>query len=154
MAPKKYEIRSLTIPTKLEYSKDAREFVQEFLEDHGISGRLTMKLMLVADEAVVNAITHGVTNDETSEVVIKCSIDPHKVEFNITDQAGKKFDPDYFERIAKVKQWTRGGRGILLINRIMDEVMYVSETGKQTLLYMVKYISPEDKEEKQKVEKK
>lgn len=144
MASNLYETKSLVIPTKLEYSKDAREFVQQFLENHGVPGKLTMKLMLVADEAVVNAITHGVTNDETSEVVISCAIDPNKVEFKIIDQAGKKFDPDYFERIAKVKQWNRGGRGILLINRIMDEVMYISETGKQTLLYMVKYLEPEE----------
>ncbi len=133
------EKRSLTIPTKLEFSRDAREFVEKFLIDHEMSDRMTMKLMLVADEAVVNAITHGVTAEEESEVTINCSIDEDKVEFEILDHAGKKFDPDYFERIAKVKQWNRGGRGILLINRIMDEVMYISETGKQTLLYMIKY---------------
>lgn len=132
--------RSLTIPTKLDYSREAREFVEVFLQEHQVSDRLTMKLMLVADEAVVNAITHGVTADEASEVTINCTIDEKKVSFEIIDQAGKKFDPDYFERIAKVKQWNRGGRGILLINRIMDEVMYISETGKQTLLYMIKYL--------------
>ncbi|OQY27692.1 MAG: hypothetical protein B6244_09825 [Candidatus Cloacimonetes bacterium 4572_55] len=139
------EIRKMTIPTRLEYSKDARDFVQKFLEDHGLSMRTTMKLMLVADEAVVNAITHGVTGDEKSLINIRCSIDPERVEFKITDQAGKKFDPDYFERIAKVKQWNRGGRGILLINRIMDEVMYITERGKQTLLYMVKYLEEADR---------
>ncbi len=138
------EVRELVIPTKLEYSKNARDFVQSFLEDHQLSPRLTMKLMLVADEAVVNAITHGVTGNESSEVSIRCAVEPGKVEFNITDKAGKKFDPDYFERIAKVKQWNRGGRGILLINRIMDEVMYISETGQQTMLYMVKYLEEND----------
>ncbi len=134
----------LRLPTRLEYVKDARQFIDRIMREHNISDRILMKVMLVVDEAVTNAIDHGASNTGEGEVVLTCLVEGEKLHLLVEDFQGKPFDPDYFERIAKSKKWGRGGRGILLINRIMDEVIYVSEKGKSTLLYMTKSLSEED----------
>ncbi|RMH70178.1 MAG: ATP-binding protein [Gemmatimonadetes bacterium] len=137
--------KQIRFPTQLKYTKTAREFIQEVMVEVGVPQSLHLKIMLAVDEAVGNAINHGGSNTGDTEIILTCRMRGTVLEILVEDFGGKPFDPTYFERIAKAKTWGKGGRGILLINRIMDEVMYIFEEGKSTLVYMAKDITREVK---------
>lgn len=139
--------KTVRFPTQLRYTKTAREFVQQLMQEAGVVESLHLKIMLAVDEAVGNAISHGSSNKEHAEIILTCRIQDNLLEIMVEDFGGKPFDPTYFERIAKAKMWGKGGRGILLINRIMDEVMYIFEEGKSTLVYMAKDLEKIDEDD-------
>ncbi|MEW6712946.1 MAG: hypothetical protein AB1403_24215, partial [Candidatus Riflebacteria bacterium] len=56
----------------------------------------------------------------------------------IEDYQGREFDPEYFRRIAMVKDWGKGGRGIMMMEMIMDSMSYIIEEGQHTLLFLEK----------------
>ena len=54
------------------------------------------------------------------------------------DPGGKVFDPEYFENMATIKDWGKGGRGIFLMKEFMDIVQYIIYPNNSTLLYLSK----------------
>ncbi len=137
--------KQIRFPTQLKYTKTARDFVQQIMEEEGVEESLHLKIVLAVDEAVGNAINHGSSNKGDTEIILTCRIKNNMLEILVEDFGGKTFDPTYFERIAKAKTWGKGGRGILLISRIMDEVMYIFEEKKSTLVYMAKDLTCKNK---------
>jgi hypothetical protein len=53
------------------------------------------------------------------------------------------FDPEYFRRIAMVKDWGKGGRGIMMMELMVDNMSYLIEEGKHTLLLLEKALPVE-----------
>lgn len=124
-------------PVKLQYVEKARKIMQEELERRNVSPQQVRKICLALDEAVTNAIEHGsLKTDSTIEFAFR--FEPETVEISVTDFGGNVFNPDYFERLATVKDWGAGGRGILLIKNYMDEVYFVFTPFKSTRLVMRK----------------
>ena len=125
----------LRIPARLEHVKDARVFIAKVMGDAGFQSSQITELSIVVSEAVSNAIDHGVHSTGHEDVVLTCEASTEDVVITVEDKGGQVFDPEYFERVAAVRDWGKGGKGILIIANIMDEVMYVSEEGRSTVLY-------------------
>ncbi|MEM6473682.1 MAG: ATP-binding protein [Planctomycetota bacterium] len=88
------------------------------------------RTQLAYEEAIVNAIRHGNRSDEEKKVVVEmvCGLD--EVSITITDE-GEGFDPSTIpdprsEELLEVP----GGRGVLLITEIMDDVQF-NDRGNQ-----------------------
>jgi serine/threonine-protein kinase RsbW len=81
-------------------------------------------VLMALDEAIVNAIKHGNKGDARKAVHIVAELSNCEICFTITDE-GKGFvredvpDPTEPSRLLEPS-----GRGLLLINHIMDEVCY------------------------------
>ena len=125
----------LKIPARLEHVKDARTFIAEILGDAGFPPSQITELSIVVSEAVSNAIDHGVHSTGGEDVTLTCDTSDEDIVITVEDKGGQVFDPEYFERVAAVRDWGKGGKGILIIVNIMDEVMYFSEEGQSTVLY-------------------
>ncbi len=126
---------TIKIPARLENVKDARVFLAKELSEAGyLSGQIT-ELSIVVSEAVSNAIDHGMHSTGEDGVVLSLDVTPSDVVITVEDTGGRVFDPEYFERVAAVRDWGKGGKGILIIANLMDEVMYVSEEGRCTVLF-------------------
>ena len=102
------------------------------------------RTQLAYEEAIVNAIRHGNRSDPEKVVTVEMSCDRERVTIQITDQ-GSGFDPSQVpdprdEELLEVP----GGRGVLLIHEIMNEVRY-NESGNQ--ITMIKQRSEETDEE-------
>ena len=102
------------------------------------SKRETNNTKLAMDEACTNIIKHAY-RDDVGTIRIDVQAEPGKVEINIFDR-GKPFDwsevkdPD-LEKYVEIGK--KGGLGIFLMNRLMDDLDYqASESGNR--LYMVK----------------
>jgi len=130
----------LRLPVKLQSVEDARDRVRHDLEERKIPKTVIYRICLSLDEALSNAIEHGSTTIN-SEVELAYKIDEQWIEISITDFGGFVFNPEYFERLATVKDWGAGGRGILLIKSYMDEVYFVFTPRQNTRVIMRKKIS-------------
>ena len=95
---------------------------------------LNMQFMrLVIEEALTNAMEHGNQFSHSKTVFIKVHVSSIALVIRIRDQ-GKGFD---YDRVADPRSeaaiWNRRGRGIFLMRKIMDEVIY-ARNGSEVIL--------------------
>ena len=80
--------------------------------------------VLLASEAVTNAIEHGNNYDESKQVLIEFLLQNGRAECWVEDQ-GDGFDRQAVaDPLASENLLEDGGRGIFLIERLADEVIY------------------------------
>jgi len=80
--------------------------------------------VLLASEVVTNAIEHGNQNDESKRVIIEFRSLPGRSECWVEDE-GDGFDREAIaDPLASENLLEDGGRGIFLIERMADEVIY------------------------------
>ncbi|MCK4548870.1 MAG: SpoIIE family protein phosphatase, partial [Candidatus Krumholzibacteria bacterium] len=128
----------LEIPADENNLSEVRDFIAEICLKAGFSKRETNNTKLAMDEACTNIIKHAY-RDKAGTIRIDVQAEPGKVEINIFDR-GKSFDwskvkdPDLQQYVEIGK---KGGLGIYLMNRLMDDLDYqASENGNR--LFMVK----------------
>ncbi|MBN1163871.1 MAG: anti-sigma factor antagonist [Candidatus Krumholzibacteriota bacterium] len=128
----------LEIPADENNLSDVRDFISDICVRAGFSKRETNNTKLAMDEACTNIIKHAYGTNP-GEVRIDVQAEPGKVEINIFDR-GKPFewskvkDPD-LQRYVEIGK--KGGLGIFLMNRLMDDLDYHTG-GSGNHLYMVK----------------
>jgi len=128
----------LRLPSSLSEISKVRDRVGGKLEKLGYAPRLTMNVALALEEAMTNAIDHGNLMGQPV-VEIGVTVNADCCILQVTDFGGITFNPEYFEKLAEVKEWGKGGRGIFLIKRLMDEVYYFFHPEKSTSVVMIKY---------------
>ena len=80
--------------------------------------------VLLASEVVTNAIEHGNQNDESKRVIIEFKLRPGRSECWVEDE-GEGFEREEIaDPLASENLLEDGGRGIFLIERMADEVIY------------------------------
>ncbi|MFP4368413.1 MAG: ATP-binding protein [Candidatus Kapaibacterium sp.] len=98
----------------------------------GFSDDDAQKIALAVDEACSNLIQHAYNFDKKRKIGIAFSCEGYKFIIRIYDD-GIPFDPkevtppdmkEYF------KEFRRGGLGIHIIRKIMDEIEYIPGSGK------------------------
>ncbi len=111
-------------------------FSEEDLDDIG----------LAIDEACTNVITHSYKESGDNQGVIRVDyrIESRKMTITIIDEGekGQSFNLDKLSDVDKEKKkknLSRGGLGVHIIKKIMDEVTYTVSPGVQNQLTMVKY---------------
>jgi anti-anti-sigma factor len=131
----------LEIPADENNLSEVRDFMADICARAGFSKRETSNTKLAVDEACTNIIKHAYLN-RGGEIRIDVQAEPGRVEVNIFDR-GKPFewskveDPDLQEYVEIGK---KGGLGIFLMNRLMDELDYsASPAGNH--LYMAKSLA-------------
>jgi len=128
-------IRELTVPGVERQLSRVRDFVAEVCEEASFSSRDTANTKLAIDEACTNVIRHAYAGDR-GEIHLTVRIQAGHISFSIKD-TGKNFDfaavrdPDLNQYVEVGK---KGGLGIFLINRLMDEVNYRSSSAGNELV--------------------
>jgi anti-anti-sigma factor len=129
----------LEIPADENNLSEVRDFIAEVCLKAGFSKRETNNTKLAMDEACTNIIKHAY-RDKAGTIRIDVQAEPGKVEINIFDRGipfdwSKVKDPDLQQYVEIGK---KGGLGIYLMNRLMDDLDYqASENGNR--LFMVKH---------------
>ena len=126
---------NITIPCAKSNLQQVRNFIIKILQQAKLSDLEIHSMVLAVDEVCANIIIHSnnCSPEETMEVVMEVMKD--KVVFEIIDN-GKGFDirhypePDINE-IIKTKR--KGGVGLMLVKRIMDEIDFYSKNGKSVV---------------------
>jgi len=127
----------MRIPSDIKHIRKASVEIEKFLKSHGIGDSLIFDIRLCAEEAIKNAIIHGNNNNRDLSVSVAYSLEGNKFTLEVEDE-GKGFtpgevpDPTREENLLKA-----GGRGVFIIQKLMDDVKYNS-SGNKT--FMVKFI--------------
>ncbi len=112
---------------------DIRDFLHEILSENAIPEVTVGTLVLAVDEVCANLIihSHNCNPDDQIELNVKINGDLDIV-FDIIDH-GEGFDiADYKEPSISdiVKQKRKGGMGLMLVRRIMDDVVLIKKKNK------------------------
>lgn len=117
------------VPCKKEKLREIRCFVKGVLDKHGLSEVDVSTLVLAIDEVCANLMihSHGCNPKESIELEIK--VDKEKgLEFNIIDNAEMFNINDYEEPTIEdiVKKQRKGGIGLILVKKIMDDIQIIT----------------------------
>lgn len=129
-------IRTLEIAGEEGQLSRVRDFVIDVCNEAGFTTRETNNTKLAVDEACTNIIKHAYKN-KPGNIRVKAVTRPGSVDISLTD-TGEKFDfasvkdPDLDQY---VESGRKGGLGVFLINRLMDNVNYrTTQSGNEITL--------------------
>ena len=134
--------KTLKIDSRTDRLILVREFVSDAAREFGFGEDDVSKISLAVDEACTNVIKHAYDFDRSKTLTV--TVVPRKgyLEILITD-TGKRFDPgkistpDMKEYLA---HYRKGGLGVYLMKKLMDEVEYQLLPGEKNEVRLVKYL--------------
>lgn len=116
---------TMTIPADPTAIPAVTEGVNAMLTQKGWPEDQVMAIELALQEAVANGIRHGCRGDSTKQVQCSVSIDADGEVLIVVRDPGHGFDPATVANPLEPENMLKpSGRGIFLINGLMDEVQY------------------------------
>lgn len=110
--------------------------VMELAGEMGCSRGKEFEIELALREALVNAVVHGCRRDPGKSVQLSVWCDSSRGMLLVVRDPGSGFDVDSLPNpVMGDNIFSQGGRGIYLINRLMDEVRIM---GRGTEIHMLK----------------
>ena len=135
------------IPGDLKYEKVVREVTEVIAIRMGFADIDVKNMKVAVDEASSNAIRHSEPKDpKDNKVVITYAIEPSKLVISIRDQ-GKGFNPKTVKPSIDNLIESEGGRGIFLMENLMDKIEYNTGPKKGTTVRLTKYLNLEKEKE-------
>ena len=127
---------SITIPAKTDELETVNEFVMHKLADRACPAKALFQLRLAIEEIFVNIASYAYEPGE-GEAEIGCMVteNPPQVILRFMD-SGAPFDPlarEEADTSPEGLMGREGGLGILLVKKLMDDVQYSYEDGKNIL---------------------
>jgi serine/threonine-protein kinase RsbW len=127
----------ISIPSDTKYVKEISSKVSALIAPYKIDEIAAFDIRLCVEEAVINAIVHGNRRDPSKRVKITYWVKDGNLNVEIEDEgngfnASKLADPT-----DELNIMMSSGRGVFLINHLMDEVRY-NEQGNT--VRMVKHL--------------
>ena len=130
----------ITVAASTKNLAKVREFISKHAASEGFSPQTVADLCLAVDEAYTNIIKHAYKFDSTKSVKIDLEFDDQKLSVRLKDK-GESFNeakyvmPDISEQ---VKNKRRGGMGVYLMKKLMDEVNYDSSGDENEIVILKK----------------
>lgn len=129
-------MESKIIPADLSKLDEVIEFVDKIAADASFPADKRGKIHLAVEEVFVNIASYAYPSGE-GEARISCSIvlDPRRIRIEFSDK-GIPFDPlaqEDADTSEEALLGREGGLGILLVKKIMDNVSYCRENGRNIL---------------------
>ncbi|MDZ7771153.1 MAG: ATP-binding protein [Balneolaceae bacterium] len=122
---------SITVKASTEHLARVRDFVAGHASDFGFKQQDVADIRLAVDEAYTNIIKHAYQNDNRKSVDIELGYNTHEFWISLKD-TGNAFDPRNYSKPdvrRKIKEKKRGGVGVYLIRKLMDDVEYNQQSG-------------------------
>ena len=134
--------KKISITSDLKKIRQAVDEVIALLKGLEVDESDTFDIRLCLEEALINAIKYGNRFDKDLEVLIEFTYVDNKINISVEDR-GEGFDHHKVPDPTKDENLLMGnGRGVYLINHLMDEVKF-NERGNR--LTMIKHINKKDK---------
>lgn len=132
-------IHTLRVDASTRHLAEVRDFVANHASEMGLSDKDISDIRLAVDEAYTNIIKHAYGNSGDRPVEIEIGHNAKQLWISLIDH-GEAFDPsDYSEPdiLQRIKEKKRGGMGVYLIRKLMDQVQY-NKRGQTNEIRMVK----------------
>ena len=138
------DYNALVLHNRLEELEKLPPFVEKIGKDLSLPSSLTNSINLALEEALVNVVYYAYPEGKMGEIILKESFDYNKslLLFELID-SGKPFNPTTVKEAnisLGIEERPVGGLGIFMMRKLMDEVTYKREEGKN-ILVMIKKIT-------------
>ena len=129
-------MRSIIVPANDDDTTPIVEFVREELAAHDCPPSALYQIEVAIEEILVNIVSYAGLS-ETDGVEVRCEVleNPLRVVLQFLD-GGIPFDPlakDDPDTSPEALMEREGGLGIFMVKKMMDDVSYAYEDGKNTL---------------------
>jgi len=115
---------TLTIPSTTDQVARADEFLETLLRRIGVPEDTIANLAIAVTELVNNAIKHGNKLQKEKKVTVRITYKSGKIEITVTDE-GEGFDPkNIADPLAEENLLKEIGRGIFIVNSLIDDVKF------------------------------
>ena len=123
----------LKVPCRKEKLKDVRFFVERFLHHHGVAEVEAGEIVLAVDEVCANLMIHSHQCNPKKRIGVKIEmVKEDEVQFEITD-FGVGFNFCRYKEPSLdqiIKQKKKGGVGLILVKRIMDDMEFIRKSNR------------------------
>lgn len=133
-------MRTVQFVAQFENLDEIRDFVGAIAREAGFRDRDVYNIQLATDEAASNIMEHAYEGVTDGMLEISCGMDGDAIRIVFVDH-GDPFDPSDVpapDLSADLSDRKIGGLGIYLMHKLMDEVHYQSDSGKNNTLTMIK----------------
>lgn len=130
---------SISVQASTRHLADVRNFVGRHAEKQGFKKQDVADIRLAVDEAYTNIIKHSYDNNPSESVQVELGYDDDMFWVALLDN-GKPFDPSNYSEPnveQKIKHKKRGGVGVYLIRKLMDDVSYAQDE-EMNIITMIK----------------
>jgi serine/threonine-protein kinase RsbW len=115
----------VSVPGDVKAIAPAVEEVMRAVGEMACAEGKEFEIELAVTEALANAVVHGCGADPEKSVQVCAACDPARGILIVVRDPGPGFDPSQVPSPVVGEQiFSEGGRGIFLINQLMDEVEY------------------------------
>jgi serine/threonine-protein kinase RsbW len=139
------DVPQVAVAAKLENLRIIGDFIAGTMHQLGKgTDSEVYQVQLAVDEACTNIIEHAYAGDTDEPIKVNCSISGDELTVQIRDW-GEPFDPTAVplpDLDGDASQRQKGGLGVFLMRKAMDEVHYVFHAMKFNELTMIKRLNP------------
>ncbi len=134
-------MQSVQFSAKFEFLDEMRDFVANIAREAGFGNKDVYNIQLATDEAASNIIEHAYEGSANGIIELSCGMQGNAIKIVLVDH-GEPFDPSEIpmpDLKADLSERKIGGLGIFLMRKLMDEVHYDSQPGRNSnTLTMIK----------------
>jgi len=142
------EVRTVTlrIASRREFLDSVHMLSEHLIEAVGFAADDAYWMVTAVREAVTNAVIHGNRERPGTGVDVSFDLYPDAIRITVADE-GDGFDPNSLpDPVSKEHLMDASGRGVFLMNQLMDEVAYTFPQTGGTRLVMMKKLRPDSAE--------
>lgn len=125
----KYSKHTMSVEASTKHLAKVRDFVAKHATGCGFKKQDVADIRLAVDEAYTNIIKHSYKYDDQKSVEIELGCNENEFWVSLLD-IGESFDPSSYSEPdvrQQIKNKKRGGVGVYLIKKLMDDVQYLND---------------------------
>jgi len=131
---------SIQIKNNLSGLERLNLILAEFGERYHLPSKVLFNLNLALEEILTNIISYGYDDREEHEIIVRLSLEQGELTVEVEDD-GRPFNP--LEALEPdlnkpLEERPVGGLGIHLVRKLMDELAYQRQEGRNLLLIKIK----------------
>lgn len=129
----------MSVEASTKHLAKVRNFVAKHATEYGFKKQDVADIRLAVDEAYTNIIKHSYKYDDKKSVDIELGFENGEFWISLFD-IGESFDPSNYSEPdvrRQIKNKKRGGVGVYLIKKLMDDVEYLTK-GRTNEIRMTK----------------
>lgn len=129
-----------TFPGRYKSLAKISEFVSQAVEEVGFDEATAYTILVAVDEACTNIIEHAYGGEEQGDIQCSCEVTEDSLTIILRDR-GVPFDPTAIQEpnfSVPLEELECRGAGLVLIQRIMDEIHFSSTPEGENVLAMIK----------------
>jgi serine/threonine-protein kinase RsbW len=129
-----------TFPGRFKSLAEISDFVSQAIQEIGFDDMTAYSILVAVDEACTNIIEHAYGGEGQGDIECVCDISEGSLKITLRDR-GEPFDPSAVPEpdfSVPLQELEFRGAGLILIQKIMDEISYISTADGENVLTLIK----------------